>query len=48
MTVFHGDCIGPVGAHLYHGTCPHIWVSQFTGNEYVCECTCHNERENAA
>ena len=43
MTVFHGDCVGPVGAKLYHGTCPHIWTSA-SGQRYVCECSCHPAR----
>lgn len=40
---FHGDCVGPVGARLYHGTCPGDWESEFTGRHLVCECSCHND-----
>jgi hypothetical protein len=45
MSTFHGDCTGPVGAHIYHGTCPHTWVSQFTGNQHTCTCECHGIEE---
>ena len=48
MTTYHGDCIGPVGAKLYHATCPHTWTSLFTGLEHVCACACHGEAQNHA
>lgn len=42
---YHGDCTGPIGARLYHSTCPHTWVSTFTGAELTCACSCHHESE---
>jgi hypothetical protein len=40
---FHGDCVGPIGSHLYHGSCPHTWTSSTTGRVMTCGCTCHEE-----
>lgn len=45
---YHGDCTGPVGAHVYHSMCPHTWTSSSTGREHVCKCSCHNDNEEAA
>jgi hypothetical protein len=44
MTVLHGDCTGPEGSHIWHGTCPRSWPRAH-GGTWVCECGCHDDEK---